>query len=131
MPNRKSMRYGNHGVMSVSDVSRYVTIRMLLDSIFDKRTLVFIRRWEIKSYRWLFFRKVAYVRCDYLGSLLDISLRGAESVFEKLTVAQVPKKFPAFYGTRMFIISFITARKKKKNIPLPDECSPHHIMRYL
>jgi hypothetical protein len=39
---------------------------------------------------------------------LTYLLHGA--VIEKLTGSQLVKKFPAFYGTRMFITAFTTAR---------------------
>jgi len=41
-----------------------------------------------------------------------------KSLLEKLTVAQLVKKFPAFYGTRMFIIANGPYSK-------PYESSPH------
>jgi len=33
-----------------------------------------------------------------------------QSLLEKLTGSQIVKKFPAFYGTRMFITAFTSAR---------------------
>jgi len=39
----------------------------------------------------------------------------------ELTVSQLGKKFPAFYGTRMFIIVFTTARQWP--FPEPDASS--------
>jgi hypothetical protein len=33
----------------------------------------------------------------------------SRGLFEKLTVSQLVKKFPAFYGTRRFITAFTTA----------------------
>jgi hypothetical protein len=45
------------------------------------------------------------------------------TVLEKLTVTQLVKKFPAFYGTRRFITVFTTARYW--SCPEPDVTSPH------
>jgi hypothetical protein len=52
------------------------------------------------------------VVCDsnILTYLLTYSLTPCSRVLEKLTVPQLVKKFPAFYGTRRFITAFTSAR---------------------
>jgi hypothetical protein len=45
--------------------------------------------------------------------------RGADSIFEKLTGSQLVKKFLAFYGTRLFIAAFTSAR----HVPFPEDLS--------
>ena len=44
-------------------------------------------------------------------------------LLEKLTVYQLFKKFPAFYGTRRFITAFTSARHLSH--PEPDQSSPY------
>jgi len=42
--------------------------------------------------------------------------------YEKLTGSQLAKQFPAFYGTRRFIIAFTSAHHLPN--PEPDQSSP-------
>jgi len=44
------------------------------------------------------------------GPTVTYLLTGWSRVLEKLTGSQLVKKFPAFYGTRIFITAFTSAR---------------------
>jgi hypothetical protein len=61
-----SIRYRDEGALSsFSDVDRYVIIRKLPDYVYNAPPLLKCR-WEIQTHTGLFFRKVAYTRCDTL-----------------------------------------------------------------
>jgi hypothetical protein len=65
-----------------------------------------------------------YVPSTYITRLLTHSLTPHSTVLlEKLTGLQLVKKFPAFYGTRMFITAFTSAAICL--YPEPDQSSPY------
>jgi hypothetical protein len=45
-----------------------------------------------------------------LGLTQEMAATWSRGLLEKLTVSQLVKKFPAFYGTRGFITAFTRAR---------------------
>ena len=53
-------------------------------------------------------KSVSYHAVVFFVYLLIHSIE--QSPFEKLTISQLVKKFPAFYGTRRFITAFTSAR---------------------
>jgi hypothetical protein len=63
--------------------------------------------------------KIVFRFCFYGNNELPLWIRVLP---EKLRGPQLVKKFPAFYGTRRSIASFISARYLY--LPEPDQCSP-------
>jgi hypothetical protein len=58
---------GTNASSPFSDVNSYIIIRNLLYSIFDIFP-VFIRTWEIETYKGIFYPEVAYTSYDVPGS---------------------------------------------------------------
>jgi hypothetical protein len=65
------------------------------------------KRLKIKKHRWNFLQAVKYCRKN---TYLHVLTPWSRVLLEKLTVLQLVKKFPAFYGTRRFITAFASAR---------------------
>jgi len=57
--------------------------------------------------------------CTFCASLIPWS----SVLLEKLTVTQLVKEFPSFFGNRRFITVF--TRVRHWSLPEPDESSPH------
>ena len=55
-----------------------------------------------------FGRKV--INCAHTSLTHSLTSYSSTALLEKLTVSQLVKKFPPFYGTRRFITAFTSAR---------------------
>jgi hypothetical protein len=85
LPNTPSWR----GVQLKKQGQLYLYLFLLVDfGSVQKSCLIYV------------FRTVSFLNCDQLRNVLPRVL------LEKLTVTQLVKKFPAFYGTRRFITVF-------------------------
>jgi hypothetical protein len=68
------------------------------------------------------------------GMLTFSLLLGTEALLEKLTVFQLLKKFPAFYGTRRFITAFTSARhlyRTKISVQVRDFLCEYFVTSYV
>ena len=67
--------------------------------------------------------------CKYYSSLINLLTPRNRVFLEKLTGSQLVKKFPAIYGTGMFITTFTSARRlslscaRSIHITLPEDPS--------